>query len=90
MAGHAIDMALTARQIQNVVSRHCEDSDEAGRTCLACGRPWPCDVRQLAVAFGWTPTRAADAVGLEPTQRTRVTAAPRRSRRTAARPGVSA
>ncbi len=97
MAGHAIAMALTARQIQGVVSRHLEDPDEAGRTCLACGRPWPCDVRQLAEAFGWTPKGAADAsaataaaVGLEPVAKPLVKAAPRRSRRAAAHPGVSA
>jgi hypothetical protein len=93
IAGHATAMALTARQIQGVVSRHVEDPDEAGRTCLACGRPWPCDVRQLAVAFGWTPKRAAASaanVGIEPDAQPRVKAAPRRSRRAAAHPGVSA
>ena len=100
IAGHAIAMALTARQIQGVVSRHVEDPDEAGRTCLACGRPWPCDVRQLAEAFGWTPKRAAAAsaataataatAGAEPVAQPRVKAAPRRSRRAAVQPGVSA
>jgi hypothetical protein len=96
IAGHAIAMALTARQIQGVVSRHVEDPDEAGRTCLACGRPWPCDVRQLAVAFGWTPKRAAASAataataGAEPVAQPRVKAAPRRSRRAAVEPGVSA
>ena len=99
IAGHAIAMALTARQIQGVVSRHVEDPDEAGRTCLACGRPWPCDVRQLAVAFGWTPKRAAASAataataataGAEPVAQPRVKAAPRRSRRAATHPGVSA
>jgi hypothetical protein len=94
IAGHPIAMALTARQIQGVVSRHVEDPDEAGRTCLACGRPWPCDVRQLAEAFGWTPKAAAAAsaatAGTEPVAQPRVKAAPRRSRRAAAHPGVSA
>ena len=91
IAGHATAMALTARQIQGVVSRHVEDTDEAGRTCLACGRPWPCDVRQLAEAFGWTPKAASAATaGIEPDAQPHVKAAPRRSRRAAVQPGVSA
>jgi hypothetical protein len=34
-----------------IIVRHVEDADEGGRTCRACGRPWPCDVRNLVDAM---------------------------------------
>jgi len=91
-------MTLTSRQIQNVVSRHYEDPEDRGRSCRACGRPWPCDVRQIALALGWSPEEPVDAAPFEPLDampfeplgRPIVPAAPRRSRRTPARPSVSA
>jgi hypothetical protein len=89
-------MTLTSRQIQNVVSRHYEDLEDRGRSCRACGRPWPCDVRQIAVALGWSPEKPVEVVAFEaapfesvPLERPIVPAAPRRSRRTPAHPGVS-
>lgn len=98
-------MTLTSRQIQDVVSRHYEDPEDRGRSCRACGRPWPCDVRQIALALGWSPELPVEAVALEavaleaapfesvplePLERPIVPAARRRSRRTPAHPGVSA
>jgi hypothetical protein len=93
-------MTLTSRQIQNVVSRHYEDPEDRGRSCRACGRPWPCDVRQIALALGWSPELPVEAVTFEaapfesvpfePLERPIVPAARRRSRRTPAQPGVSA
>jgi hypothetical protein len=32
---------------QTIVGRHRADAAEFDRTCRACGRPWPCDVRLL-------------------------------------------
>jgi hypothetical protein len=34
-----------------IIVRHVEDADEGGRTCRACGLPWPCDVRLLVDAM---------------------------------------
>jgi hypothetical protein len=59
-------MTLTSRQIQQVVSRHFEDPADRGRSCRACGRPWPCDVRQIALALGWTPERPLEAAPYRP------------------------
>jgi hypothetical protein len=98
-AGQDRLMTLTSRQIQNVVSRHYEDPEDRGRSCRACGRPWPCDVRQIALALGWSPELPAEAATLEAApfesaplelERPIVPAARRRSRRTPAQPSVSA
>ena len=101
-AGQDRLMTLTSRQIQNVVSRHYEDPEDRGRSCRACGRPWPCDVRQIALALGWSPELPVEAVAFEamplepldaplaPLERPIVPAARRRSRRTPAQPSVSA
>ena len=92
-------MTLTSRQIQNVVSRHYEDPEDRGRSCRACGRPWPCDVRQIALALGWSPELPVETTTLEAApfesaplelERPIVPAARRRSRRTPAQPSVSA
>jgi hypothetical protein len=92
-------MTLTSRQIQNVVSRHYEDPEDRGRSCRACGRPWPCDVRQIALALGWSPELPVEAVAFDmapfesaPLELARpiVPAARRRNRRTPAQPSVSA
>jgi hypothetical protein len=40
----------TSEKIDSIVTRHHADSVEGDRVCRACGRPWPCDVQQLAVA----------------------------------------
>ena len=41
----------TNHQIDSIVSRHHAEESEADRVCRACGRPWPCDVAQIASAF---------------------------------------
>ena len=47
-----------------IASRHFADSDEGGRTCRACGRPWPCDVRQIVASLTSDPQKATRIVGL--------------------------
>jgi hypothetical protein len=51
--------------VRAIASRHVADSDEGGRTCLACGRPWPCDVRQIVAALAAdTPRKSAPSLRL--------------------------
>ena len=45
----------TFDKINSIVSRHHADRAEADRACRACGRPWPCDVQQLAMAYATDP-----------------------------------
>jgi hypothetical protein len=77
--------------VQAIASRHFADSDEGGRTCRACGRPWPCDVRQIVVALTMSPTATALVGGLTTNAARRVTpVVPSRSRRrVAVTPSVS-
>ena len=44
-------MKSNVRDVAIIVSRHREDAVEGGRTCRACGCPWPCDVSLIAVAL---------------------------------------
>jgi hypothetical protein len=44
-------MTTKVRDVATIVGRHRQDAVEDGRTCRACGRPWPCDVRLIAVAL---------------------------------------
>jgi hypothetical protein len=69
-----------------IASRHFADSDEGGRTCHACGLPWPCDVRQIIAVLAITPqattrtdgptTNAARPLTLVASTRSRRRAAP--------------
>jgi hypothetical protein len=90
MARQACLMTLSSRQIQEVVSRHNEDPGDRGRSCRACGRPWPCDVRQIALALGWSPEKTVEASPFKPLVRPVVPAMRRHTHRTPAHPGVSA
>jgi hypothetical protein len=67
-----------------IASRHVADSDEGGRTCRACGRPWPCDVQLMVAAIEASPWTARSIAGLTTSGATRRVAspvAPSRSRR---------
>jgi hypothetical protein len=44
-------MKTNVRDVATIVHRHRQDGVEDGRTCRACGSPWPCDVRLIAVAL---------------------------------------
>jgi hypothetical protein len=44
-------MKTNVRDVATIVHRHRQDAVEDGRTCRACGSPWPCDVRLMAVAL---------------------------------------
>src|SRR5512132_618457 len=52
-----------------IASRHIADTDEAGRTCRACGRPWPCDVRQIVAALTVSPRATTHRATLTTTHR---------------------
>ncbi|HET9520503.1 MAG TPA: hypothetical protein VFO73_05635 [Candidatus Limnocylindrales bacterium] len=67
-----------------IASRHVADSEEGGRTCRACGRPWPCDVRLIVAALEASPRKTRSIAGLTTNGATRRAAspvAPSRSRR---------
>jgi len=69
--------------VHAIASRHFADADEGGRTCNACGRPWPCDVRSLIAIVEVSVQPAAQP--LTPAvaaRRTSVAATRRRSERT--------
>jgi hypothetical protein len=55
------DMA-TIDSMFAITSRHVADADEGGRTCNACGRPWPCDVRTLTAMLDGSIKPAAQHV----------------------------
>ena len=78
---HGVFMTTTTR-IESIVSRHHADPTESGRTCRACGRPWPCDVQQIATVLGGLPGITASPV------RSRVDRPTRRSARTRTRISV--
>jgi hypothetical protein len=44
-------MKSNVRDVATIAGRHRQDAVEDGRTCRACGCPWPCDVRLIAVAL---------------------------------------
>jgi hypothetical protein len=54
-------MKTSIAAIRDIASRHEADPAEVGRTCQACGRPWPCDVRRIALAL------ALDGRTMQPT-----------------------
>jgi hypothetical protein len=56
-----LDMA-TKDSMFAITSRHVADADEGGRTCNACGRPWPCDVRTLTAMLDGSIKPAAQRV----------------------------
>jgi hypothetical protein len=65
-----------------IASRHVADADEGGRTCNACGRPWPCDVRTLTAMLDGSLRAAAQPLIPEvAARRTSVGAIRRRSER---------
>jgi hypothetical protein len=67
-----------------IATRHVADSDEGGRTCRACGRPWPCDVRLIVAAIEASPWKTRTIAGLTTngvTRRVASPVAPSRSRR---------
>jgi hypothetical protein len=76
-----LDMATTDT-VHAISSRHFADADEGGRTCNACGRPWPCDVRRLVgiVEVGLDPA-SQPIIHAVAARRTSVGAIRRRSER---------
>lgn len=75
------DMATNDRMYA-IASRHFADADEGGRTCNACGRPWPCDVRMLsAILDGSLQPAAQPLISAVAARRTSVGAFRRRSER---------
>jgi hypothetical protein len=83
-------MKTNVRDVATIVHRHRQDAVEDGRTCRACGNPWPCDVRLIAVALeagakpqaarltsvATTPSSAASRASLTPATRSRAHRAP--------------
>jgi hypothetical protein len=83
-------MKSNVRDAATIAGRHRQDAVEGGRTCRACGCPWPCDVRLIAVALevgemrrathpttvSVAPTSAADRVPIKAATRSRTRRSP--------------
>jgi len=68
-------MKSNVRDVATIAGRHRQDAVEDGRTCRACGCPWPCDVRLIAVALDAGAMRRAahpTTVAIVPTSAPRV------------------
>ena len=51
---------------QRIVARHRPEHDETDRCCVACGRPWPCDVELLARDLAVNPPFASVPTPTDP------------------------
>ena len=71
-----------------IASRHVADVDEGGRSCRACGRPWPCDVRQIVAALVVSPRATVHGASPATVRRTAPATATRTRRREHVTPTV--